>query len=135
MFQLRQLDHVAITVSDLPRSIEWYRAVLGLERKPQETWGDYPAFVCAGDTGIALFPADLPNPVAAPDDRTALIMRHLAFRTDRKNFEQAQGALRRRGIDFRYQDHEVSYSIYFQDPDGHQIEITTCDLPENQSPD
>jgi catechol 2,3-dioxygenase-like lactoylglutathione lyase family enzyme len=43
---LEQLDHVAIAVRDVERSVEWYRDVLGLERR-HEVWGSYPAMVCA----------------------------------------------------------------------------------------
>ncbi len=55
-------------------------------------------------------------------------MRHLAFRVDRGNFEKAQDELRRRGIEFRFEDHEISHSIYFFDPDGHELEITTYEI-------
>jgi len=33
--------------------------------------------------------------------------------------------LKKRGIKFEFQDHEIAHSIYFRDPDGHQLEITT----------
>jgi len=55
-------------------------------------------------------------------------MLHLAFRADRKNFLAAQDELKRRGIEFEFQDHEISHSIYFYDPDRHELEITTYDL-------
>ena len=55
-------------------------------------------------------------------------MRHLAFKVDRANFEQAQQELKARGIEFEFQDHMISHSIYFNDPDGHQIELTTYDV-------
>ena len=55
-------------------------------------------------------------------------MLHLAFRADRKNFLVAQGELKKRGIKFEFQDHEIANSIYFYDPDGHQLEITTYDV-------
>lgn len=41
---------------------------------------------------------------------------------------KAQAALRERGIAFQFQDHEVSHSIYFSDPDGHRLEITTYEV-------
>ena len=31
-------------------------------------------------------------------------------------------------IPFDFQNHEISHSIYFLYPDGHQIEITTYEL-------
>jgi catechol 2,3-dioxygenase-like lactoylglutathione lyase family enzyme len=55
-------------------------------------------------------------------------MLHLAFRADRKNFVVAQRELKERGITFEFQDHEISHSIYFRDPDGHELEITTYEL-------
>ena len=58
-----------------------------------------------------------------------LRMLHLAFRADRENFLAAQRELEKRGIEFEFQDHEISHSIYFRDPDGHALEITTYELP------
>jgi catechol 2,3-dioxygenase-like lactoylglutathione lyase family enzyme len=127
MFALKGLDHVALTVRDVQRSIAWYRDVFGLERRHQETWGDYPVMMFAGDTALALFQANGPVQ-AAPDSRGAAIMRHVAFRVDRVNFAKAQEILRARGIEFVFQDHAISHSIYFQDPDGYELELTTYQL-------
>ena len=55
-------------------------------------------------------------------------MLHLALRANRKNFVAAQRDLTDRGITFHFQDHEISQSIYFRDPDGYEIEITTYEL-------
>ena len=56
-------------------------------------------------------------------------MLHLAFRADRENFRAlAQQELKKRGIKFEFEDHEITHSIYFRDPDGHQLEITTYDV-------
>ena len=33
-----------------------------------------------------------------------------------------------REISTEFQDHGISHSIYFQDPDGHQLELTTYDV-------
>ena len=124
---IQQLDHIAITVRDLNRSREWYCDVLGLEHRYAEVWGEVPTFVCAGDTGIALFPASVDEPKSKPGDDT-LSMRHFAFRVDRENFEGAQRELGQRGIKFEFQDHIISHSIYFADPDGHRLELTTYEV-------
>jgi len=50
---------------------------------------------------------------------------HFAFRADRANFETARRELAAKGIVVSYQDHDISHSIYFSDPDGHRLEITT----------
>lgn len=41
--------------------------------------------------------------------------------------------LKQRGITFEFQDHQAAHSIYFKDPDGHQLEITTYDIPARDS--
>jgi catechol 2,3-dioxygenase-like lactoylglutathione lyase family enzyme len=122
---LEQLDHVAIAVRDVERSVEWYRDVLGLERR-HEVWGSYPAMVCAGSSCVALFPIDGDESHPAPGPETDTML-HLAFRADRPGFERAQAELREREIEFEFQDHDIAHSIYFRDPDGHELEITTYD--------
>jgi catechol 2,3-dioxygenase-like lactoylglutathione lyase family enzyme len=127
MFNLQGLDHIAITVSDLERSVKWYQDVLGMERHYADVWGDVPAMMMVGGSGIALFRAKTSTPKPQTDDGT-LRMRHLAFRASRAEFDKAQEALRQRGIDFEFSDHTVSHSIYFYDPDRHEIEITTYEV-------
>jgi catechol-2,3-dioxygenase len=46
----------------------------------------------------------------------------------RENFDNAQDDLRTRGIAFEFQDHAVSQSIYFEDPDGLRLELTTYEV-------
>jgi catechol 2,3-dioxygenase-like lactoylglutathione lyase family enzyme len=124
MFAVKRIDHVALTVRDVQKSIAWYRDVFGLERRHEAAWGDYPVMMFAGDTALALFEAK--GAVSdAPDSRSAAIMRHLAFHVDRVNFVNAQEALRARGIEFVFQDHSISQSIYLRDPDGYELELTT----------
>lgn len=129
MFRIEQIDHVAITVRDLNSSVAWYRDVLGLERRYQEAWGDYPAMMFAGSTGIAIFPAEA-GPAPSPDVQRTAVMRHLAFRVDNSNFERARAELSARGIHYNFQDHDISHSIYFNDPDGYELELTTYDVPK-----
>jgi catechol 2,3-dioxygenase-like lactoylglutathione lyase family enzyme len=90
-------------------------------------WDGIPTFIGKGNTAIALFPARGGD--SKPAARTGEIrMLHLAFRANRNGFLSAQEELKRRRIKFEFQDHEISHSIYFRDPDGHQLEITTYEL-------
>jgi catechol-2,3-dioxygenase len=50
------------------------------------------------------------------------------MRANREHFLAAQRDLTSRGIAFNFQDHEISHSIYFRDPDGHELEITTYEV-------
>lgn len=125
--KLQHIDHVAITVSDLARSLAWYTDVLGLERRFEDEWGDVPTMVCAGDTCVALFASDAPDPQPVPV-RDTVSMRHFAFRVDGENFEVAQERFTERGIAYESADHGIAQSVYISDPDGHWIEITTYEV-------
>ena len=127
MFEIDALDHVALSVRDVTSSAQWYAEVLGFKRLHEDKWNGIPVFVGNGEAAIALFPAaEEVGSVSA--DRAAVRTLHFAFRTDRENFLHAQDELKKRAIPFEFQDHEISHSIYFCDPDGHRIEITTYEL-------
>ena len=130
MFRIKQIDHVALTVKDVERSVAWYRDVLGLERRHEEVWGSLPAMMFAGETGIALFPAESPGEAAEPGRGSTSVLRHLAFQVDRRNFDRAQVEFSARGIPFTFEDHDIAHSIYFRDPDGYEIELTTYEVDE-----
>jgi len=125
--QLQGIDHVALAVCDIERSTNWYIEVLGFERLHGGMWNGVPAFIGKGNTGIALFPMSS-HAGPASSVCSGIRMLHLAFRADRDRFLAAQEELKRRGIKFEFQDHEISHSIYFRDPDGHHLEITTYEL-------
>jgi catechol 2,3-dioxygenase-like lactoylglutathione lyase family enzyme len=122
------IDHVAVSVRDLDSSVQWYQAVLKLEMRFQEVWKGEPVMLCAGDTCLALFQAEASRIGLSPDKKMSLGLRHIAFRVSQEGFQKFQTELRERGIVFRFEDHEVSHSIYFSDPDGHQLEITTYEI-------
>jgi catechol 2,3-dioxygenase-like lactoylglutathione lyase family enzyme len=117
-FRVQGIDHVAIGVADQAASADFYRDVLGLERRHEDAWGDFPMAMMAEHGGMAVFPED--------GRRNGFL--HLAFRVDRENFELAQDELRDAGIEFEKQHHDVAESIYFVDPDGNRLELTTYDV-------
>jgi len=125
--QLEGIDHVALGVRDLESSAKWYIEVLGFERLHEGMWDGVPTFIGKENTGIALFPAS-PNAQSIPSTHRDIRMLHLAFRINRQKCLAAQRELEKRVIKFELHDHEISHSIYFRDPDGHQLEITTYEL-------
>ncbi|MBT5873326.1 MAG: VOC family protein [Candidatus Latescibacteria bacterium] len=127
MDELDGIDHVALAVQDVGRSVTWYEQGLGLGRRHEDIWGDFPAVVGVGTTAIALFPVEGKDPKQTPG-RETLAMRHVAFRASRACFDAFCRRLKTQSIAFEFQNHEIAHSIYLNDPDGHEIEITTYEL-------
>jgi catechol 2,3-dioxygenase-like lactoylglutathione lyase family enzyme len=117
--ELEGIDHVAIAVSDVKATIAWYRDVLGLEHLHAGEWNGVPAFIGKGSTALALFPRGKSQTTKGG------AMLHLAFRADRAQFLKAQQELKQRGIGFRFEDHGIAHSIYFNDLNDLPLEITT----------
>ena len=126
LFELQHLDHVALTVADLDRSTRWYCDLLGFEDRYPGRWDGVPVMLGLGATLIALFPSNGQDPPWMPEK--VIRIAHFALRADRPNFLAAQKVLAAQGIKFAFQDHDISHSLYFNDPDGHQLEITTYEL-------
>jgi catechol 2,3-dioxygenase-like lactoylglutathione lyase family enzyme len=129
MFRIERLDHVAFTARDIDGLAEWYTKIFGMERVYAEAWsgrGD-PVALCANDACVALFRrregAEMAAEWADPDPG-----RHFAMALDRANFEQAQRDLQALGIEFKLRNHKVCDSLYLNDPEGHEIELTTYEV-------
>jgi catechol-2,3-dioxygenase len=126
MFSVKRVDHVGFTALDLEGLARWYQTVFGMERVHAEAWPDvadgHPLVLCAGDACLALFAArDGVSPgVRTPADPNE----HFALVLDRQNFEQAQQDLNALGIAYEVWDHGICDSLYLEDPEGHQIELT-----------
>src|SRR6266487_523201 len=118
MFQIEDIDHVALIVQDRVRAVKWYQEVLGMERRYQEVWTGKrdPVVMATGNVQIALF-----LPGSSENIRPYDLNEHFAVRVDRANFEQACRELEGRGIPFKVWDHKICLSLYLFDPDGNQM--------------
>ena len=123
MLTLQFLDHVALRVRDINRSAEWYEKTLGLQRLQPKEWAPFPIFMVAGQTGIALFPTQNTN-AQLPSKGDWICAHHYAFRVDQEKKEKAKAHLSEQGMEWTFQDHHYFHSIYFNDPDGHRLELT-----------
>ena len=123
-FSVDRIDHVEVFVRDIEASIQWYAEVLGLMVVYRFDPG--PVMIGAGDTKLALFPADADaQPPIGNKPRTRLRWRLVAWRTTTEGFQHAQEHLAECGVPFDGPiDHETAKSIYFADLDGHPLEIT-----------
>ena len=124
-FRLQRLDHVSLNVGDRPRSIGWYRDVLGLEQRNEPQQDDWPVFMGEFGTCIGLFQAATPGVERSGE---AVGFRHLAFMVGKLDLERAQAHFTDLGVDFRFEDHGNAHSVYLRDPDGHIVELTTYEL-------
>jgi catechol 2,3-dioxygenase-like lactoylglutathione lyase family enzyme len=126
MMRLEQIDHVALRCASPEATKVWYVSTLGFEHVFPGHGSGVPIILRLGSTFITLFPQKGEQPAPA-DNR----LWHLAFRAATyADFRSAQAELQGRGVSFQFQDHEISHSIYFSDPDGFLLEITTYDVPK-----
>jgi lactoylglutathione lyase len=118
--QLQRLDHVSLNVTDRARSIAWYRDVLGLPQLNQPTGDDEPVFLGQPGLQFGLFQAQQQSPLREPESSG---LRHVALVVD--DLDAAEERLRSQGVELRHEDHGNARSVYFHDPDGHVLELTT----------
>ena len=116
---LQRLDHVSLNVSDRPRSIAWYRDVLGLEQRNEPTEDAEPVFMGEFGACVALFQAEVLSPERGAE---SVGLRHVAFTVDA--LDAAQERLAEHRVEYRFEDHGNAHSVYFRDLDGNVIELT-----------
>lgn len=127
------IGHIHLKVSDLKRSLHFYRDLLGFE--VQQFFGNNAAFLSAGGYHhhIGLNTWHSKNAGPAPVNSTGLF--HAAIRyQERKDL----AIVLKRLIDVHYPltgsaDHGVSEAIYLDDPDRNGVELY-WDKPEDKWP-
>ena len=135
-----RFDHLAIPVYDAAATHRFYTEVLQLplvDALSGEDWGGKPWLMMFFGTGsgqllalCALHGARPPPPDDSPAD-----VRHYAFSVA-SGAEQAgwKARLSRHGIAFSEEDHGTQHSIYFADPNGIVLEVTTPPSPPGPLP-
>jgi len=126
-----RFDHLALPVYDAARTLHFYTEVLQLplvDALSGDDWGGKPWLMMFFGTGSgqllalsALAGAQPPRPDGLPAD-----VRHYAFSVSSgAEQEQWKERLRRHGVAFSEEDHGKQHSIYFSDPNGIVLEVTT----------
>ena len=133
---VRGLDHVALTVADVPRTLDFYRRVLGAEVLYEDLWraGRIPVVILQlGGSRLSIHPAARP---AAPHARAPTPgAADLCFRWDGP-LEAAAARLGAAGVAVEEgpvprpaADGRAGASLYFRDPDGNLLELLSTEGP------
>jgi catechol 2,3-dioxygenase-like lactoylglutathione lyase family enzyme len=131
-FRVDQIDHVEVFVPDRHAAAAWYRRVLGLEvLEDYAPWaaderGPLMISSDGGATKLALFTGTPQGAREGPG------YRRVAFRVGGPAFLEFLARLPalevvRPGEAMAAVDHERAFSIYFSDPYGNRLEVTTYD--------
>jgi lactoylglutathione lyase len=116
MLPIRGLYEVAIRVKELERAENFYRNVLGLEVGIRDETRNWLFLYAGGDAGM----------IVLQEDKTEWPVQHLAFTVAEEDIERAAAMLRERGLTVNgpvVHEWMPSKSIYFTDPDGHDLEL------------
>lgn len=122
-FEIKKIDHIHLNVKDRSVSEAWYKKVFGFERTESlafwaEDGGPLTIQNESGSVHLALF-------VSAEIQKTTI-----AFSVTAAGLRSCISHLSSIGITANPVDHEVSWSIYFSDPDGNPFEVTTYEYRE-----
>jgi catechol 2,3-dioxygenase len=128
-----RIGHVHLKVTDLERSLQFYRDLLGFE--VQQQYGDSAVFISAGGYHhhIGLNTWYSKNGGPAPRNTAGLFHTAILYPT-RKDL----AIILKRLIEAKYpltgaSDHGVSEAIYLDDPDGNGVELY-WDRPKEEWP-
>jgi lactoylglutathione lyase len=119
------LDHLALKVTDMDRSLAFYHNVLGLEllrTSESDAQGGRAAFLRAGHQTLDLFArADF---VSADKDKP-VGMDHLCLSLDANSIAEVIETLQRAKVEIFWGpvERHGSTSVYIYDPDGIHVEL------------
>jgi catechol 2,3-dioxygenase len=128
-----KIGHIHLTVSDLAKSLQFYREILGFEIT--SFYGNAAVFLSAGGYHhhIALNTWAGKGAPSPPPGTTGLYHFGLLYPTRK---ELARVVKRLYEVNYKIEgasDHGVSESVYVQDPDGNGVELY-CDRPNDEWP-
>ncbi len=128
--KLKRVDHLAFVVTDLERSVKFYRDVFdgevgrsrGQDEKDKAAKRSKHTLVKVGEFGFDLFQMEPGDP-----PKTGTRHLHFAFEIDPADLDKVEEQLKRMGIPYdgpKGHGGGSGLSIYFNDPDGYQLEAT-----------
>lgn len=121
---LKGINHITFSVSDIEKSVEFFRKVFGAKLLVKGSKvGDRLAYFDLNGLWLALNAEDNISRNEIYESYT-----HICFSIDEEDYESTLERLKELNVDIkegrpRYQ--EEGKSIYFRDPDGHLFEFHT----------
>jgi catechol 2,3-dioxygenase-like lactoylglutathione lyase family enzyme len=116
MLPIRGLYEIAVPVKELARAEAFYRQVLGLEVGIRDEKRNWLFLRAGGQAGM----------VVLQENTGEWPAQHFAFLVDEADIESAAATLREGGVAVDgpyFHAWMPGTSIYFSDPDGHQLEL------------
>lgn len=116
MLPICGIYEVAIRVKNLAKSEKFYRETLGLEAGLRDERRKWSFLRAGGQAGM----------VVLQEDQGTWPTQHLAFTVREADIEAAAAALRQRGVRVEgpvFHEWMPARSVYFMDPDGHELEL------------
>ena len=122
------VDHLALISSDLSATIEFYTEVLKMRltqivANRDDSTSTHIFFDMGGGNSLAFF--DFPKHGSGPTVRGIGSMHHIALKAARVEFQELISRLNTMGINYSLHGTVEKGSVYLQDPDNIQVEITT----------
>ncbi len=120
---LKGVDHIHVFVSDRAAALVWYGAVLGLRAVAElESWAADGGPLTIGDAVGSVHLALFERPAEKCRSTVALSVSAQGFLAWQRHLE---AVLQQR---VEPVDHQLSWSLYFSDPDGNPFEITSYEV-------
>ena len=128
--KVNSLDHLVINVSDVARSVEWYRKILGIEARTFSAGGKQRTALFFGSQTINVRPKDADKVEWFTGDHVAAGSDDLCFLTSSTPDEvvahlKAHGVAIAEGPVAKQGARGTLCSVYCRDPDGSLIEISS----------
>ena len=122
-------NHIALTVSDVGKSLWFYSDILGLQQIRRPNFDRHGAWLTMGNIELHLI---LGNPVV-PSGKD-LIVGHISLETS--NIKEVLRQLKKMNIPFQTnvsvpkadEKEGIVTQFFLRDPDGYYVEICNCDI-------
>jgi lactoylglutathione lyase len=116
MLPIKGLYEIAVRVKDLERAESFYKEVLGLREGVRDDRRNWVFLYAGGDAGM----------VVLQEDKGEWPTQHFAFTVLEADIKRAAAMLKEKGVRVSepvYHEWMKSVSVYFDDPDGHALEL------------